>query len=74
MELRAAETGALDADELADAKRTMTSSQYAQEFECAFDVPALGAIYAKEYEAMQADRRIATVPYDPLLQVSTFQF
>ncbi len=71
VELRASETNALDPAELADAKRTMTDAQYKQEFECAFDVPALGAIYAKEYEKAREDRRIGNVPYDPLLQVST---
>lgn len=71
LELRASETGVLEADELADAKRTMTSAQYEQEFECSFDVPALGAVYAKEYEQARNDRRICNVPYDPLLQVST---
>lgn len=72
VELKASETGALDEDELADAKRTMTDAQYSQEFECAFDVPALGAIYAKEYQAARDNRRITNVPYDPMLQVSTF--
>lgn len=72
VELKASETGALAAEELEDAKRTMTSAQYQQEFECAFDVPALGAIYANEYQAARESRRIANVPYDPLLQVSTF--
>jgi phage terminase large subunit len=72
MELRASETGVLPDGELADARRTMTESQYLQEFECAFDVPALGAIYAKEYQAARDGRRIGQVPYDPLLPVSTF--
>jgi phage terminase large subunit len=72
MELKASETGALEADELLDAKRTMTDAQYQQEFECAFDVPALGAIYANEYQKARDERRIGAVPYDPLLQVSTF--
>lgn len=71
LELRASETGALEQSELNDAKRTMTDAQYLQEFECAFDVPALGAIYAKEYQAARDNRRIGNVPYDPLLQVST---
>jgi len=71
-EMKASETGVLEADELADARKTMTDAQYQQEFECAFDVPALGAIYAKEYQAARDDKRIANVPYDPLLQVSTF--
>lgn len=31
-----------------------------------------GAIYFKEIEKMQADRRICNVPYDPLLKVHTF--
>jgi len=72
VELKASETGALASEELEDARRTMTSAQYQQEFECAFDVPALGAIYANEYQAARESRRIANVPYDPLLQVSTF--
>jgi phage terminase large subunit len=72
MELKASETEALEADELADAAKTMTPAQYQQEFECAFDVPALGAIYAREYQQARDDRRMTTVPYDPLLQVSTF--
>lgn len=71
VELKASETGALDADELADAKRTMTNAQYQQEFECAFDVPALGAIYAAEYQNARAEGRFCTVPYDPMLEVST---
>ncbi len=49
----------------------MTEAQYQQEFQCAFDVPALGAIYAKEYQSARDGRRIANVPYNPLLQVST---
>ena len=71
IELRASETQTLDAEELADARRTMTDAQYRQEFECAFDVPALGAIYASEYQAARDERRIGNVPYDPLLPVST---
>jgi hypothetical protein len=71
VELKASETGALEKSELSDAKRTMTDAQYQQEFECAFDVPALGAIYAAEYQAARTGKRICNVPYDPLLQVST---
>jgi len=72
VELKASETGALDAAELADAKRTMTEAQYQQEFECAFDVPALGAIYAKEYQAARDGKRFLSLPYDPALPVHTF--
>jgi len=71
LELKASETGALAEEELADARKTMTNAQYQQEFECAFDVPALGAIYAAEYQAAREEGRFKTVPYDPMLEVST---
>jgi hypothetical protein len=57
-ELKASETGILPAGELKDAAREMTPEQYAQEFECAFDVPALGAIYATELGAAKQEGRI----------------
>lgn len=72
LELKASTTGALEPGELADAKRTMTDAQYQQEFECAFDVPALGAIYANEYQKARNEGRFTRVPYDPALPVSTF--
>lgn len=72
LELKASETGALASDELADARKTMTEAQYQQEFECAFDVPALGAIYAKEYQRARDEKRFTRVPHDQMLQVSTF--
>jgi hypothetical protein len=72
LELKASETGALAPDELADARKTMTEAQYQQEFECAFDVPALGAIYAKEYQRARDEKRFTRVPHDQMLQVSTF--
>ena len=72
MELRASRTGLLDVDELEDARRTMTPEQYAQEFECAFDVPALGAIYRAEFTSARDSRRIGRVPYDPAIPVHTF--
>lgn len=72
MELKASQTGALEAEELEDARKSMTAAQYQQEFECAFDVPALGAIYANEYQAARDSGRITRVPYDPALEVATF--
>jgi len=63
-ELKASETGVLLQTELDDAQRQMTPEQYAQEFECAFDVPALGAIYANELAASRLAGRITNVPYD----------
>ena len=62
--LRASETGIINQGELDDARRQMTPEQYAQEFECAFDVPALGAIYGEEMAKAYADNRITSVPVD----------
>jgi phage terminase large subunit len=70
-ELKASETGVLLEAELLDAKREMTPEQYAQEFECAFDVPALGAIYATEIGAARDEGRITRVPYDGAALVHT---
>ena len=69
--LQASETGIVEASELEDAKRQMTPEQYAQEFECAFDVPALGAIYAKELADTTSEGRICSVPYDRAALVHT---
>jgi len=70
-QLRASETCIVDQDELDDAKRQMTPEQYAQEFECAFDVPALGAIYAKELAEAATEGRICSVPLDRAALVHT---
>lgn len=70
-ELKASDTGVLPQAELDDAKREMTPEQYAQEFECAFDVPALGAIYANEIAAARVAGRIGRVPYDGAALVHT---
>jgi phage terminase large subunit len=71
LSLKASETGLIDAAELADARRQMTPEQYAQEFECAFDVPALGAIYATELAQAKTDKRITRVTYDGSALVHT---
>ena len=69
--LRASETGILPADELASARRTMTEDQYLAEFECSFDAAIRGAIYRNELQAMEAEGRICSVPYDPSVPVWT---
>lgn len=63
-ELRASQTGIIDAAELEDAKRTMTAEQYAQEYECSFEAAVVGAYYGKEVAAAEADGRIGRVPHD----------
>jgi len=70
-QLKASVTGVVAEDELRDARQHMTAEQYAQEFECAFDVPALGAIYAKEISEATTSGRICSVPYDRAALVHT---
>jgi hypothetical protein len=69
--LKASETGLLNAAELADARKTMTEPQYAQEFECSFDAAIIGAIYAKEIAAARLQGRITRVAWEPSRLVST---
>lgn len=40
-QLRASQTGILPEEELADARRSMSASEYAREYECSFDEPAI---------------------------------
>jgi hypothetical protein len=63
-ELRASQTGIIDAGELEDARRTMTAEQYAQEYECSFQAAIVGAYYGREMEAAEADGRVG-VPAAP---------
>lgn len=42
-----------------------------QEFYCSFDSALVGAYYGKEMKKMQDDKRITTVPHDPMLEVHT---
>lgn len=67
--LRASETGIIDANELADAKRSMTPEAYEQEYECSFEAAVKGAYYAKEITRAETDGRITSVPHDKAAQV-----
>ena len=71
--LKASETGLLDSKELADARKTMTDDEYAQEYECSFEAAVRGAYYGKEMNDAEGDDppRITSVPYDPRLPVHT---
>lgn len=63
-ELKASKTGIIDDEELADAKRTMTVEQYAQEYECSFEAAVVGAYYGKEISLAESDGRIGRVPHE----------
>jgi hypothetical protein len=62
--LRASETGLIDADELAAARRTMSVEQFAQEFECSWTAAIPGAYYGRLIEQAENEGRITRVPYD----------
>ena len=63
--LRASDTGLLPPEELADAKKSMSDSQYEQEFECSFDAAIIGSIYGKDISRARTQGRIARVPHEP---------
>lgn len=71
-EFKASATGLLDADELASARKAMTSDEYAQEYECSFDASVKGAIYAEQLAEVREKKRICAVPYVQELPVNTY--
>ena len=71
IELRASESGILDAGEIADVRRQLTPEQYAQEYECDFAAALPGAYYGRELVEAERAGRIRAVPADDALQVYT---
>lgn len=69
--LRASETGLVDAEELAGARKMMTPEQYDQEFECSFEAAIHGAYWGREMAQAERDGRICDVPVDPEREVLT---
>ena len=77
---RASATGILPDDELASARGTMRDrrgtvagdADYLQEYECEWDTPVPGAVYADELALMALEGRISQVPYDPSTPVQTW--
>jgi phage terminase large subunit len=70
-EYKASQTGILDPNELASARRDMTQDEYDQEYECSFEASVKGAIYAGELATARASVRIGRIPIDPILPVDT---
>ncbi len=68
---KASETGYIDAEELRVAQLSMQKEDYLQEFECSFAAAVRGAYYAESVETLEAQGRIAHVPYAPELPVHT---
>lgn len=70
-EFRASQTGIISPEELAAARKDMTSDEYAQEYECSFEASVKGAIYAAELATARDQSRVGRVPRDPVLPVDT---
>lgn len=71
LELRASESGILDAGELEAARKQLTPEQYAQEFECDFSAALQGAYFGKEMVNAERQGRITSVTLDPAVPVYT---
>lgn len=68
---RASDTGHVDQEELASAKRIMEDAEYEQEYECSFTAALRGAFYGELLNEADADGRIAKVKHDRSLPVYT---
>ena len=51
--------------------RTGNDALYMQEYYCSFDVPIEGAYYGTQMLEAEKEKRITTVPYDPMAKVHT---
>ena len=71
--IRASESGILDAGELKDIKsdKTVSDSDYEQEYECDFAVGRAGAIYAADLSRAEEEGRIGPFPIDDSALVHT---
>jgi hypothetical protein len=68
---RASETGILPQSELDDAKSTMGIDTYNQEYECSFTAAIKGSYYGDQINELERAGRIASVPWDPVIDVDT---
>jgi phage terminase large subunit len=71
LELRASESGILDAEELKAAQKQLSTEQYAQEYECDFAAALPGAYFGREMVQAEREGRIAEVLMDDALPVYT---
>lgn len=70
-ELKASETGILPQFELDRLRQLMPENEYLQEMECSFDAALTGAYYAKELNNAEAQGRILSLAWEPVLPVHT---
>jgi hypothetical protein len=69
---KASETGVVDAEELLEAKSTMTEEEYDQEYECSFTAALLGAYYGKYLIDIDKKGKIVDFDFDPSVAVDTY--
>lgn len=69
LRLKASETGIIDREELADARKSMSEDQFRQEWETDFEAAIIGAYYGKELRMAEEEGRISSVPYDRAAEV-----
>jgi len=65
------DTNILPEEELIDAKKSMSSDEYNQEFNCSFEANIKGAYYAEEINKARLDKRIRIVSYEQKIPVHT---
>ena len=69
--LKASDSGLLDQQEVAAARKDMSEAEFAQEYECDFDTNmGQGAVYS-QYLYNAHDRLLDTITYNPALPVHT---
>jgi len=75
LKLKASESGIIDPGELASAKKQMEIEEpgsYNREFECSFDAPVPGAIYADQINALRDAGHIRDVAFESGHPIDTF--
>ena len=69
---RASETEIISLEELEEAKLTMPSDQYEQEFECSFQAAVSGAYYGKQIQKAERENRICSIDIDSNVDIETW--
>lgn len=68
--LKASQTSAIKAADLAIARANMSDEEYAQEFECSFAAVIRGSYFGEAIALAESSGRVCSVPYDPALGVT----
>ena len=69
--LKASQTGVLDDEELADARKTMGDARFEQEFECSFEAAIMGSYYGVQMRKAEDEGRVCDLRHEPGVQVVT---